>query len=536
MSTILGTDGNDKIDVPSTGDQLVAAGAGADTITVASSSRDARVVTVDGGTGDDVISVEAYGAQVVTVHGGAGADTFKIVSGGRYYGDAGADTFSIEGPGGGGLPFTIADFSSDDKIDLVPFLKSSTAWFENNDPFDPVFGDLRLVQLGADTVIQGDWKFGSWISLGVLSNVQASTLTAAQLGFKPSVADLQFYKVTPLTQTFAEGARAEFTITLPKAAAGYVNINFSMTPDSTGSGGSSQEAHFSPGETTKIISFLIPEDSKLNGYFFFSGTSSADFMADPRTPPAFSYIDNEASGFSVYISSIQQAYQTFTLGAPPPPNQNPWLDISYYRPEDTTRSVIVQLEKLVLGATSVALTAYQFFTGKTPSAAGLAYLVNSPDNTSDLNDKFGIYNGMNTENRYINFAANLGLIGEGKAGFAAAYGGLDFRQAVEKAYDAVIGKAYAQAAGINVQAAIDGVVASKAYFDALASERMGGFDHDLAMKAGVVGYLIVEGLKADVGLYARGVENFYLDFTDGVAQHNVDLVGVYGPGTYLDRM
>lgn len=200
----------------------------------------------------------------------------------------------------------------------------------------------------------------------------------------------------------------------------------------------------------------------------------------------------------------------------------------------TARDAIRQIEPFALSTTSVALTSYQFFTGKTPSKDGLQYLVNSPANPSDLNDAAGIYKTMNTENRYINFSANLGLVGEGKAAFEAGYKALSFRQAVEKAYDAVIGLSTATAAGLNTQAAIDSVVGSQGYFQALAKERMPGFDQDLAMKAGMVGYLLVEGLKANVGKYARGVENFYIDLMDGTALHNVDLIGVYGPGTPFD--
>src|SRR5689334_10463584 len=37
---------------------------------------------------------------------------------------------------------------------------------------------------------------------------------------------------------------------------------------------------------------------------------------------------------------------------------------------------------------AVAISAYNFFTGTAPSAAGLAYLVNSTTNTTDLNDAY----------------------------------------------------------------------------------------------------------------------------------------------------
>ena len=66
-------------------------------------------------------------------------------------------------------------------------------------------------------------------------------------------------------------------------------------------------------------------------------------------------------------------------------------------------------------STALAALSYQFFTGKSPTKEGLAYLTNSPDNPNDLNDPY--YGKFNTENRYINFAANLGVAGEGGRGY-----------------------------------------------------------------------------------------------------------------------
>ena len=200
----------------------------------------------------------------------------------------------------------------------------------------------------------------------------------------------------------------------------------------------------------------------------------------------------------------------------------------------TARQMAGQFEGLVLGTTSVAVTAYQFFTGSIPSAAGISYLVNSPANTSDLND--GYYLPFNVENRYINFAANLGLVGEGKAGFAATYGAMSFAQAVAAIYDKVIGRAQAAALGYDVDAAIADITSRKAYFDAVANERLGGFEHELAVKAGLAGYVMAEAMKAHVGLYARAAENFYIDLSDGSADFGVNLVGVYGPGSAYDGL
>ncbi len=174
--------------------------------------------------------------------------------------------------------------------------------------------------------------------------------------------------------------------------------------------------------------------------------------------------------------------------------------------------------------TSVATQAYAFFTGLTPSAAGMAFLTFSPSNPNDLNDPY--YAQFNLENRYINFAANLGVAGAGAAAFAAAYGSLTFGQAVAQAYDAVLGDANATAAGVDVTAAIAAVTADQSYFQFYGQMTS---NTDLGTKAAMVGYLIAEGTKADIGAFAVANTAFLDHMITGDAQYNVDLVGTYAP-------
>jgi hypothetical protein len=187
---------------------------------------------------------------------------------------------------------------------------------------------------------------------------------------------------------------------------------------------------------------------------------------------------------------------------------------------------------------NVAVQAYQFFTGKTPSKIGLDYLVNSTTNTTDLNDPY--YAQFGLENRYINFAVNLGVIGDGAAGFASTYGALTFDSFVGVAYETIIGSSYAQAAGINTVAAIADIAGRKAAFEAIA--RQAGVINaastpaqvDIATKAALIGYLMAEGIKADVGIYAAGANNFVNALVNGNAQYNVNLLTTYsvlGGGT-----
>lgn len=187
----------------------------------------------------------------------------------------------------------------------------------------------------------------------------------------------------------------------------------------------------------------------------------------------------------------------------------------------------------------VAVQAYQFFTGAIPSAAGLDYLTNSVDNTSDLNDAY--YAQFNLENRYINFAANLGSgAGEGAAGFAAAYGALTFAQAVDILYETIIGSSYATAAGISAVAAKADITARYANFVQLATDRgmitstSTAAEIDLAVKASLVGYLMAEGVKADVGIYAAGANNFVNAAISGTEVYSTSLITTYsvqGGGT-----
>ncbi|MDG2520606.1 tail fiber protein [Caulobacter segnis] len=169
---------------------------------------------------------------------------------------------------------------------------------------------------------------------------------------------------------------------------------------------------------------------------------------------------------------------------------------------------IVQLSAPTLG---VAADAYTFFTGSAPSEAGMAWLIDSPDNQNDLTDPY--YAAFSVENRYINFAVNLGKNGEGRAAFEADYGPLSFEQAIDKAYDAIIGEDEAREAGVDVAAAHAYIASQQAYFMALGGDALGA-------KAAMVGYILAAGTVGKVGQYYEALED-RLD----------DQVGLAGIGT-----
>ena len=183
----------------------------------------------------------------------------------------------------------------------------------------------------------------------------------------------------------------------------------------------------------------------------------------------------------------------------------------------TIAQATAELIKAADATTSVATLAYQFFTGKIPSAGGIDYLV-SPSGPNPNNLNAAYYQSFNLENRYINFAVNLGKEGEGKAQFSAAYGGLTLTQATQKAYDEIFGLTPSDA---KVAALLSG--GRDLYFEAYGRDGVNG----IGTKAAMVGWLMAEAEKADVGMYARANAAFLTDLADGAA-FAVDLIGTYG--------
>lgn len=162
---------------------------------------------------------------------------------------------------------------------------------------------------------------------------------------------------------------------------------------------------------------------------------------------------------------------------------------------DQAIEMIVEISAPTFG---VANDAYVFFTGSAPTPEGFTWLIDSPDNPNDLTDLY--YAAFSLENRYINFAVNLGKNGEGRSAFEADYGSLTFEQAIAKAYEAVIGGAQAQAAGIDVAAAQAYIASQRPYFDALGGDSLGG-------KAAMVGYILSLGATFHVGRYYEAMED-----------------------------
>lgn len=187
---------------------------------------------------------------------------------------------------------------------------------------------------------------------------------------------------------------------------------------------------------------------------------------------------------------------------------------------ESSADAIAQVVKAAAGASAVAVLSYEFFTGKTPTAAGMDYLV-SPTGPNDNNLSSAYYQSFNLENRYINFAVNLGKLGEGKDAFVASYGALSLFDATRKAYATIFGLTPTDA---KIHALID---TRADYFASYGGDGANG----QGTKAAMVGWLMAEAVKADVGVYAKSADALFAD----QVTHNVfgvDLIGVYAKPEY----
>ena len=179
----------------------------------------------------------------------------------------------------------------------------------------------------------------------------------------------------------------------------------------------------------------------------------------------------------------------------------------------TSSAAIAEVVKAADQTTSVATLSYLFFTGKIPSQAGVDYLVSSTGpNANNLNSAY--YQTFNLENRYINFAVNLGKVGEGAAKFSTDYGSLSLFDATKKAYAAIFGGTPTDA---KVHLLIDARVD---YFASYGGDGPNG----LGTKAAMVGWLLAEAEKADVGVMARSNAAWLTDLADGVAPFAIDIL------------
>lgn len=186
--------------------------------------------------------------------------------------------------------------------------------------------------------------------------------------------------------------------------------------------------------------------------------------------------------------------------------------------------------KATVNTSAVAALSYQFFTGKTPTAAGMDYLVDpNGANPNTLNSAY--YQSFDTVNRFINFAVNLGKNGEGAATFTATYGSLTLFDATKKAYATIFG---ATPTDQKVHDLLDTTVVVGGSTMTRASY-MAYYGQDGAngqgTKAAIVGWLLAAAETEHVGVYAKSADAFFADqVTHNV--YGVDLIGIYAKPEY----
>ncbi len=202
---------------------------------------------------------------------------------------------------------------------------------------------------------------------------------------------------------------------------------------------------------------------------------------------------------------------------------------------DAQTVAAVTRSPLALSTNEVALATYQFFTGAAPSQAGLAFLRGDAGggNPNGLNSAF--YAGFNTENRYYNFALNLtSTAGQANAGFVTSFGAQTVTAFIAGAYETIVGTANVGQAG--AAAAIASITASLPFLTSVALSRAGSVDaggaagQNIALKAVIAAYILEEAVKADVGTYARALDQFTAAETIGAARFGADMIANYSPG------
>lgn len=195
----------------------------------------------------------------------------------------------------------------------------------------------------------------------------------------------------------------------------------------------------------------------------------------------------------------------------------------------TLSAALEQLLPQAHDTTSVANLSYQFFTGGIPSHGGLDYLTSpTGSNPNHLNSAY--YQTFSLENRYINFAVNLGKVGEGQPRFAAAYGNLTLLEAAEKAYAEIFGvPSNGKIPTLLAEQVPDGrggTITRAQYFAGYG----GDGEQSIGTKAAVVGWLLAEAAKSGTGPYAQANLAYLRDLApDDLARFKSDLLTAYAP-------
>src|SRR5579884_115739 len=136
-------------------------------------------------------------------------------------------------------------------------------------------------------------------------------------------------------------------------------------------------------------------------------------------------------------------------------------------------------------------------------------------NANNLNSAY--YQQFSMENRYINFAVNLGSgLGAGAAAFANLHATESLSQTLIEAYTTIFGGP-PSADKVNhllndqVPDGLGGTYARANYFASYGGDGLTG----VGTKAAMVGWLMAEAVKADLGTYALSNDAMLHAIADG---------------------
>ena len=259
-----------------------------------------------------------------------------------------------------------------------------------------------------------------------------------------------------------------------------------------------------------------------------SGSITTDLAGQPATKALADYIDSVGNFYpTTQVKNEMGAVLRSSTGS-----FATTLLAQVDSHQATADSALTQIVQQARASSSVATLAYEYFTGKVPSAAGMDYLVSpTGPNTNNINGSY--YQSFSLENRYINFAVNLGKVGEGAAAFTAAEGAKTLFEATRDAYSKIFGAAPTDAklhALLDPSFVLNGVTMTRAeYFAYYGQDGANG----IGTKAAMVGWLLAEAAKADVGSYAKSNDAFLIDVGLHNAPFAVDIIGVYGKPDYV---
>ncbi|NTZ41508.1 calcium-binding protein [Altererythrobacter sp. SALINAS58] len=183
--------GDDFFEDSDGGSDTLSGGDGNDNFFISRSDRGAfEEVRIEGGDGADRVSYYNLNAGLVSINVGAGDDLVSILTvqdGASITLGAGRDVLELHGSLRNHLtgPLIISDFeagASGDRLEWSAFLDGYlTNWDQSTNPF--ATGHLRLVQSGADTLLQIDRDGGanSYSTVVTLQSTTAFNLTAENL-------------------------------------------------------------------------------------------------------------------------------------------------------------------------------------------------------------------------------------------------------------------------------------------------------------------------------------------------------------------